>query len=105
MEPGERPPAPPPNNAPPTRPHMWGATPCIEARAYHKVRPTQRLSGQPKDKAACRCDFDLDQSQMIWLKARRIAANIAKPPELLRGRRCSDCGLVLQLERVPCLPQ
>jgi hypothetical protein len=50
MEPGERPPAPPPNNAPPTRPHMWGATPCIEARACHKVRPTQRLSGQPKER-------------------------------------------------------
>jgi hypothetical protein len=39
----------PPNNGPPTRPHMWGATPCIEARACQKVRPTQRLCGRRRN--------------------------------------------------------
>jgi hypothetical protein len=47
---GSDPRLPPPNSGPPTRPHIWGATPCIEVRACHKVRLTQRLSGHPKER-------------------------------------------------------
>src|SRR5882762_8575260 len=29
-----------PNNGPATRPHIWGATPCIKDRQCPRVRPT-----------------------------------------------------------------
>ena len=110
---------------------MWGATPCIEARACHKVRPTQHLSGQPKERLddclrldlcqnmkmparrfpppwsieelndACFIVKDSNGQQLAYVyfeeepgrrtaakmlskdEARRIAANIAKLPDLL----------------------
>jgi hypothetical protein len=70
MKPGERPPASPPNSGQPTRPHMWGATPCIEARACHKVRPTQRLGGQPKKRLDDYLRLDLCQN--MRMPARRF---------------------------------
>jgi hypothetical protein len=36
-KPGERPPAPRPNNGLTTRPHLWGATPCIDDRASPRL--------------------------------------------------------------------
>jgi len=87
MKPGERPPASPPNSGQPTRPHMWGATPCIEARACHKVRPTQRLGGQPK-KRLDDC-LRLDLCQNMKMPARRFP-----PPWSIekRARSIPDLG-------------
>jgi hypothetical protein len=47
-----------------------GATPCIEARACHKVRPTQRLGGQAK-KRLDDC-LRLDLCQNMKMPARRF---------------------------------
>src|SRR5262249_9179581 len=41
-KPGEQPPAPRTNNGLAARRHIWGATPCIEARASPRARPNPR---------------------------------------------------------------
>jgi hypothetical protein len=89
----------PPNNRPPTRPHMWGATPCIEARACQKVRPTQRLCGRRRNASMRRfvpgqaLFFDNSSPPLPAVRQRSCSTKTRPGGSLRTWRSCrSRCG-------------